>query len=295
LGAFLDRGHRFIVRGKSCAGKSQEDPSKRHSVCRDNPTIPIRGFADDLASDIRAEYREALGSGLSGPEATDRLLEQSESIRSDPDEGPVFWLALAATQVRLGRLEDRIRDEALREIDSGHDLSRWLDASRRDMRRRGLVLAKLREALLMPARPPVRVRPYRPFATPLSAGDVLSWQLDDGRFLLFRMVTIDEDYKGNRQPIVEILDWLGTALPELETVSGLSRAIPPELPWSSTRPFTIPVSRRLPRQLDILGRVERDEPTPSSTIGIAYSGWETLVLKALMAVETRGSGYGSKP
>ncbi len=46
-------------------------------------------FSDDTASDVRDDYRDHVGDGLSGIEATDRLLNEWLDTLPDPDEGPV--------------------------------------------------------------------------------------------------------------------------------------------------------------------------------------------------------------
>jgi hypothetical protein len=85
-------------------------------------------FSDDLASDIRTRYRDLVGDGFSGQQATEILLSEYGEVLSDPDGAPVFWLALAATQWRCGRLEPEVLVHALEVIDSGSDLLRWLDS-----------------------------------------------------------------------------------------------------------------------------------------------------------------------
>jgi hypothetical protein len=70
-------------------------------------------FSDDLACDIRSDFREHIGDGLTASEARQRLLHDYRSSVNDMDDGPVFWLALATTQWRLGRLEDEVRDLAI--------------------------------------------------------------------------------------------------------------------------------------------------------------------------------------
>jgi len=58
-------------------------------------------FSDDLAADIRSDFRELIGDGLTPSEATDLLKAEYASSLFDPHEMPVFWIALALTQ-RLG-------------------------------------------------------------------------------------------------------------------------------------------------------------------------------------------------
>lgn len=112
-------------------------------------------FSDDLAADLRTDFREMIGNGLTPAEATDLLLVEYASSLEDPDEKPVFWIALASAQWKLGRLEDRALKMALQFIDNGADLARW-DVPK-DRAKREAVLAKTRAELLSPPPPAKRI------------------------------------------------------------------------------------------------------------------------------------------
>src|SRR5947209_4537342 len=99
-------------------------------------------FSDDTASDLRADYRDLIGDGVPGSSATDRLLVEWRGSLEDPDEAPVFWLALAATQWACGRLEPRVQEEALRVIADGSDLRRWAGDAKL-IKKRQAALSKL--------------------------------------------------------------------------------------------------------------------------------------------------------
>src|SRR5262249_47710628 len=60
-------------------------------------------YSDDLASDLRNDFRGLIGQGLSSNEALDRLSSEYSSLLADADSAPVFWLAVADTAWRLGR------------------------------------------------------------------------------------------------------------------------------------------------------------------------------------------------
>lgn len=107
-------------------------------------------FQDDTACDIRDDYKDHLGNGLSGSEATARILSEYKSSFADPDESGVAWLALAAVQWRHGRLDETTLQQALHVIDSGSDLARWADS--RDLAKRRAVLEKLRAEITSPSR-----------------------------------------------------------------------------------------------------------------------------------------------
>lgn len=53
-------------------------------------------FSVDSASDVREDYRDAVGHGMTGPQATDKIL--NEYFTTDEAEMGVVWLSLAATQ-----------------------------------------------------------------------------------------------------------------------------------------------------------------------------------------------------
>src|SRR5271165_3962132 len=103
-------------------------------------------LSDDTAADVRDEYRSHLADGLDGPGSTNKVLESFGSSIDDVDDGPPFWLGLAATQTRCGRLEDRVRDRALTIIADGSDLKRFAEQPRLQAARRR-VLEKLEKQL----------------------------------------------------------------------------------------------------------------------------------------------------
>lgn len=83
-------------------------------------------FSDDVAEDIRSDYRELLEDQVPDDEATRRIIGSYEVL--DSDEEHVLWLALAAAQASLGRLDDAVKQRALDVIDHGRRLERWVEA-----------------------------------------------------------------------------------------------------------------------------------------------------------------------
>jgi hypothetical protein len=104
-------------------------------------------FADDIAADLRNDYRKLIGDGVAGPQATDTLIAQW-TPQGDPDLEPVFWLGLALTQRSCGRLEERVKAEALRVIADGSAIQPW--AGGPDERKRRAVLEAAKRKLQSP-------------------------------------------------------------------------------------------------------------------------------------------------
>jgi hypothetical protein len=167
-------------------------------------------FDDDITCDVRGEYREAIRAGVPGPQATDRIVRE---LADEPDPFWVHarvWLALAATQSQLGRLEERVRARALEVIDSGEDLATWHAADPGTRRRRRAALRRLRRRLVGPQRPPVRLRPAWRQETELEPGQHLLFRLPDGMRVLLRVLDVQEfrlETTEGTLPVVMLLDW----------------------------------------------------------------------------------------
>src|SRR5271154_4797556 len=140
-------------------------------------------FADDHAFDVRALYRESVAEGKSGPEATDLLIKEWEGLLDDSDIGPAFWLALAATQWKLGRLEPRVLEKAVQIIDNGSDLQRWA-RNPSHLRKRKVVLERLRNQLntAQPTAKAIKTRARVECAWEI--GEVLGYKLKSGKLVL---------------------------------------------------------------------------------------------------------------
>jgi len=175
-------------------------------------------FSDDTASDVRDDFKTLIGDGLDAKEATERLLREWQSTVDDADEGPVFWLALAATQWNLGRLLPQVLEHALRVIDSGQNLDSWRDSP--ELKKRQKMLAALRVKLA--SQPPAAKRVPKKFrsSTDWTVGSVHAYELRSKAFCLFRVIGFHSD-KGGRSPVVELLDWVGDVLPTAEVIEKL--------------------------------------------------------------------------
>lgn len=175
-------------------------------------------FSDDLAADLRGDFRDLIGDGLTSSEATDRLMAEYASSLDDPDEMPVFWIALAAAQWKLGRLEERTKLAALQVIDDGSDLKRWDDP--KDRAKRIVVLAKTRAELLSPQSPAKRIPRTVKEANDWQVGETIGFRLLSGKWTLFRVIGHHTD-KGGRFAIGEMIDWVGDQLPAPEMIDEL--------------------------------------------------------------------------
>lgn len=175
-------------------------------------------YSDDLAHDVRSIFRDLIAEGKTPQEATESLVAEFAGLFKEfPDDEAVFWLALAAAQWRSGRLLDKVKKRAIDIIDSGGDLQRFSPRLRSS---RTKVLTRLRETLTsrQPAQRTIRKR--RIHLTQLEVGDLIQYTLLSGNLVVFRVVGHSGDASG-RYAICELLDWIGSALPDDQVLLNL--------------------------------------------------------------------------
>jgi hypothetical protein len=187
-------------------------------------------FSDDCAADVRDDYKALLRSGRDGPAATDELLLRWKETVADPDDKPVFWLALAVVQHQHGRLEDRVRTEAMAVLDSWEGLERWREGGERALRRRREALEKIRAALLAPQPPAKKIRPPFRDTCVWAIGELVAYQLASGRWIVWRVVGHETHPRGIA-PVCELLDWIGDAPPATVAAGGYRVRTATILPW----------------------------------------------------------------
>ena len=211
-------------------------------------------LSDDAAADTRDTFRDFIGEGISPDEATERVIAESAEMLADEEEANVFWLALAATQWKIGRLVDSVRDQALEIIDSGVDLRRWQESSKADLNKRKKHLEKLREQLLSPQPERKKIKVYPKSSTDFLPGDIAVYRLDDQISVRFCVVGI----QSNHGSVYADICLLGLDTPEPFDKTAL-------LPTDTMGPHYEMLSREPTNRITILRRgvtlPERDSNT----------------------------------
>ncbi len=116
----------------------------------ESPIDPFRPlFASDLAIDVRSEFFEHVGHGLSASTATAHVFDRFRALLTDEDDGPVLIVCVAAMQMSHGQLDATMRDAAIDLIESGEASRAWhaaetLGVSQQD---RNALLHELADAL----------------------------------------------------------------------------------------------------------------------------------------------------
>ncbi len=180
-------------------------------------------FSDDEACDVRDVYRTLLGDAVRDDQAEHDALEAFKD--SHGYVRPAVWLALAATQSRLGRLSASVKDQALAIIDDGRDLAEWQDAPAAEQRKRAAAVNKLKTQLVGPQPERRKVRSEWKYRTSLDSGDVLAAETPSGDVRVLRVVQVRRDPRSGDWVLVELLAYRDSGTPEPATIERLPAAV----------------------------------------------------------------------
>jgi hypothetical protein len=179
-------------------------------------------FDDDDAADLRDEYRFILADTQSDAAATDEAAREYEARFDRLEDTTAFWLALALIQWKLGRLDPRVRDSALRIIDEGIDLAKWSDSP--VLQKRAAALHKARATVASPSPPPKPVPKPLPMQLPgWEFSEVVGYRTANGRLVLLHHLNYHAwTVVAAKAPVVSVLNWFETHLPDECELGGLT-------------------------------------------------------------------------
>lgn len=186
-------------------------------------------YANDTTCDIREEYIDKLKRGKTNEEATQELIEQNREIQGDVEEEPLFWFALADTQWNYGKLLPSVKERALFFLEKSEELDRWRDAGEKKLNAWIQTLTKLKKKLDTPMPKEKKISKYNFYQCEWNLGDVFAYKFCSeyskeknfrGRYVVFRKVSEDTYWPGHIVPVVQVYNWVGEAIPQLEKIKA---------------------------------------------------------------------------
>lgn len=139
-------------------------------------------LSDDFARDIYDDYVRAFNRGEERDQITQRLIAANAHGIDDPDEGPVFWLALAKAQWDTGPVDDQLLAQVEDLAASDRGLDRWREAGEKELAKRRAAVAEFAARLRVPNAAPRKRSPPKFVRAPFRRGTCLAILLPDGQF-----------------------------------------------------------------------------------------------------------------
>lgn len=172
----------------------------------------VRLYQNDVALDTKEEYIQLLRGGNSDEEALKKVVDKNKEIINDEIDGPVFWLALAETMWKMGRLTEEVKQKALKVIEDGEDIKNWKELAEfpEQIKTRQNELNRIKEKLNKEMPKARKLKKEVGFNCGWKNGDVYAYQITEkdtkhkefiGRYLLFRKIG-ETQYQNCILPIV---------------------------------------------------------------------------------------------
>lgn len=263
-------------------------------------------YQDDVTCDIREDYLDRLRIGYTNIEATNEVIEWNiGDLEEDDEDIPLFWFALADTQWKYGRLLPEVKEQAIKYIDEGKDLERWIE-NKREYPKRKKVLEELKEKLNSPQPKEKKVRKLVIHKATWKIGDVLLYKIKNEKFknnkwyhkyVIFKVIGISKTNIGSlpreysdEQNIVGICSWVGDFIPDINKIKKLDFIKLTKSDTSKDFLCTFTFNKRELKQLDfkVIGtdhEFYKNSQDTMSGIGIPWENVNTLDITIGLALE----------
>lgn len=194
-------------------------------------------YQDDDTCDIKEDYLNFLRVGMTDEKAMEELIEYNGELIEDEETGPLFWLALADTQWKYGRLTKEVKEKALEIINNGKDLKRW-EKDKKLYTKRKKVLENLKERLNTEQPEKKKIGKMKFIRPNWKVGDVLLYQIlnediEDhewhGKYVLLKVMGTKKSRIGclqfskyyNEREVLSLYNWVGKKEIEKNEISKL--------------------------------------------------------------------------
>jgi hypothetical protein len=171
--------------------------------------------ADDTVADVVDHVVERMKRGEELAAACSDAERTFHADLSDPDDGPLVWLALAHVQWKYGALAPHVLERVRLDMSNGQGLERWRDDPKLLTQRRAALvrfLSKIESPNPRPSSLPKVVTRLAPFAE----GDCLSVTTTTGLFTAAIVLKADNTNPEYGKNLVGSLDYLARLPPTLE-------------------------------------------------------------------------------
>ena len=183
-------------------------------------------YQNDLAQDLKEEYRTYLKIGYSDLEVENMMIDSFEEELDEKENERIFWLVLADQEFKLGRLSSKVKKKALSylkntEIKELIELKNRIESEPLERKKMGKFYMKRSQYNVGD------VLSYKINAS-LSSDKLVNSDLID-KYVLFEVTGMvrlnigylqtDEFY--NEYPVVTLLDWIGNEMPDKEQLTKI--------------------------------------------------------------------------
>jgi hypothetical protein len=237
---------------------------------------------DDLVCDVIGSYDDRLKKNRNFEITNSEICAEYAESLTDPDDGPLFWIALASAQWKYGILQSEVLEKVKEDFIAGAGLQRWAESDSKQLSQRrneiAAFIAKINQPNPKPSRiPKIIIRP------PIyQAGDCLSLLLENDHFGAAIVLASRHDHPEFGQNLIGVLDYCNPEKPNLRVFQARKWLVKTHHDWKGQKdiawygPFGY---RKYKSNFEVVGRIQILPSDPKDSN--AWTGWICLGYQTL--------------
>ncbi|MBI9050218.1 MAG: hypothetical protein JEZ00_12420 [Anaerolineaceae bacterium] len=226
---------------------------------------------DDFVHDVMWEFDQHLKQNQNLQQTTELLIETYKEILDDPDEGPLFWIALAGMQWKYGKVHSNVFAQVISDFDRNAGLERWKEIGETGYTRRKNVITNFVEKISVDNPKPKKLPKIVVRKPVYKAGDCLSINLPNGMYGAALVLSADHSDIEYGQNLIALLNYMEKEEPNLSVFEKRDWLMlthhnyenKPDIGW-----YTAPGHRSVKSKFYLLGNIPivPDDPQQSNSL-----------------------------
>lgn len=236
---------------------------------------------DDFVCDILGEFDDLLKAGKNVKEATHAVTSKFSYVLNDPDDGPLFWIALAEAQWTYGDLDSKVLNHVREDFDACRSLKHWLD-NPTGMKKRRAALEKFIIKITTPKLRPKNLPKIVVRAPKFIPGDCLSIRLESGSYAAALVLASDHSNVEYGKNLIVVLDFLASNKPDMDVFHARKWLILTHHSWGRKMDIAwyLPVNvRAIKDRIEVVGQIATLDSDPKKSNSCC--GWDGIGMQAM--------------
>lgn len=232
---------------------------------------------DDFVCDIIADFENTLKQNQDIQKTGSVIISTYQDDIEDPDDGPLFWIALASMQWKYGSLDAAVLQQVKTDFENENGLERWRELGEDGYVKRKEVITKYVDKISVTNAKPKKLPKIVVRKPVYQAGDCLSIQLPNGMFGAALVLAADHSNVEYGQNLIGVLNYMKNIEPDISIFEKRDWLIlshhnwenQPDICWYIAQGY-----RNAKNRFKQIGKVSISSRDPQQSN--CYAGWEFL-------------------
>lgn len=232
---------------------------------------------DDFVCDIIADFENTLKQNQDIQKTGSVINSTYQDDIEDPDDGPLFWIALASMQWKYGSLDAAVLQQVKTDFENENGLERWRELGKDGYAKRKEVIKKFLEKISVANAKPKKMPKIVTRKPVYQPGDCLSISLENGLYAAALVLAADYNNIEYGQNLIGVLNYMKNEEPDISTFEKRNWLIINHHEWKNQpdiRWYVVQGYRSAKKRFKLIGNIpiKTNDPQGSNS----WAGWMDL-------------------